>query len=491
MAKRYILAFDQGTTSSRSIVFDCDGRIRGAASQEFRQIYPQPGWVEHDPEEIWQSQLATARAAMAQAAVGPNDIAAIGITNQRETTVLWERIGGAPVHNAIVWQCRRTADMCERLKAEQFDREIRPRTGLVADAYFSATKLQWLLQHVPGAAERAARGELCFGTIDSWLLYRLTGVHATDYSNASRTMLYNIHHLAWDEILLEKFGVPYPVVPEVRDTCDVYGVTRELGGEIPVAALCGDQQSALFGQTAFDVGQSKNTYGTGCFLLMNTGDTAVASTHGLLTTIAWGLDGAITYALEGSVFVGGAVVQWLRDELKFIASAAESEALAASVPDSGGVHVVPAFVGLGAPHWDSSVRGAIVGLTRGTTPAHIVRAALESIAFQSADVLRAMEGDSGRTISMLAVDGGASANNLLMQFQADVLGIPVVRGRTVETTALGAAFLAGLAIGVWKEITELRAAREEDQRFVPQWDAAHRAGAMDGWRDIIKMLKDK
>ena len=488
MGKNYILAFDQGTTSSRSILFDREGAVRAVASKEFRQIYPQPGWVEHDPEEIWQGQLETARAVMAQSAVRPDEIAAIGITNQRETTVLWERTSAAPVHNAIVWQCRRTSDACDRLKSEHFDHEIRARTGLVADAYFSATKLQWLLQHVPGADVLALHGELCFGTIDSWLLYRLTGAHATDYSNASRTMLYNIHDLVWDPVLLEKFGVPREMLPEVRDSSGIYGVTTLFGGEIPVASLCGDQQSALFGQTAFNPGQCKNTYGTGCFLLMNTGSDAVPSNHGLLTTIAWGLDGVVTYALEGSVFVGGAVVQWLRDEMEFIETAAASADVAASVPDNGGVSFVPAFVGLGAPHWNSSVRGTITGITRGTTRAHIVRAALEAIALQSADLLRAMEADCGHPIPLLSVDGGASSNNFLMQYQADVLGIPVRRGKTVETTALGAAFLAGLAVGVWQEISQLRQVWQEDQHFDPQWDASIRAVALGRWREVIKMV---
>lgn len=488
MSKHYILAFDQGTTSSRSIIFDRAGAIRAVASKEFRQIYPQPGWVEHDPEEIWQSQLHTAHAAIAQAGIAPDEIAAIGITNQRETTVLWERSNATPVHNAIVWQCRRSAEACDRLKREQADREIRERTGLVVDAYFSATKLQWLLEHVPGAAPLAARGELAFGTIDSWLLFRLTGVHATDYSNASRTMLYNIHTREWDPVLLQKFGVPVEILPEVRDTSGVFGTTTVFGPEIPVAALCGDQQSALFGQAAFEPGQCKNTYGTGCFLLMNTGENAVPSKNGLLTTIAWGRNGQITYALEGSVFVAGAVVQWLRDEMKLIETAADSERLATSVPDTGGVGFVPAFVGLGAPHWNSAARGTITGITRGTRPEHVVRAALESIALQSAEVMRAMESDCGQTIPILKVDGGASANNFLMQYQADLLGIPVARGKTLETTALGAAFLAGLATGFWQELTQLKEIWKEDQRFDPQWDAGRRAQVLEHWSKIIKML---
>jgi glycerol kinase len=488
VANEYILALDQGTTSSRSIIVDRAGAIRAAASQEFRQIYPQPGWVEHDPEEIWQTQIATAHEAIARAGIQPGDIAAIGITNQRETTVLWEAVTGSPIHNAIVWQCRRTAPACDRLRDERFDHQIRRRTGLVTDAYFSATKVQWLLENVHGAPLLAARGELQFGTIDSWLLYKLTGVHATDYSNASRTMLYNIHERNWDPVLLEKFGVPIEILPEVRDTSAIYGTTSLFGPAIPVAALCGDQQSALFGQAAFKPRQCKNTYGTGCFLLMNTGETAVDSKHGLLTTIAWGLDGRITYALEGSVFAGGAVVQWLRDEMKFIASAAESEQVAASVTDNGGVYFVPAFVGLGAPHWNARVRGTLTGITRGTTPAHIVRAGLEAIAFQSADLIRCMEADIGEPIPSLNVDGGAAANNLLMQHQADILGIPINRGRTVETTALGAAFFAGLAVGLWQDLTELETVWQHDQRFEPQWDATTRAAAMAGWDNVIKMV---
>ncbi len=491
VAKDYILALDQGTTSSRSILFDRQGAIHAAVSREFPQIYPQPGWVEHDPESIWQSQIESARAAMEQAGIDAGQIAAIGITNQRETTVLWERAGGAPVHNAIVWQCRRTAPECDALKREHFDHEIQERTGLVTDAYFSATKLQWLLKHVRGADLLAARGELCFGTVDSWLLYKLTGVHATDASNASRTMLYNIHDGAWDPVLLQKFRIPQELLPEVRDTSAVYGTTTVFGPEIPVAALCGDQQSALFGQTAFQPGQCKNTYGTGCFLLMNTGPSPVASKHGLLTTIAWSLGGKVTYALEGSVFAGGAVIQWLRDELGLLETAAQSEAVARSVPDTAGVHVVPAFVGLGAPYWDSSVRGAITGLTRGTGRAHIVRAALESISFQSADLIHAMEADTSDRITLLSVDGGASANNFLMQHQADLLGIPVRRGKTLETTALGAAFLAGLAVGFWKEFTELSEVWKEDQRFLPQWDESKRAEALGGWHKSLKMLTVK
>ena len=486
MAAQYVLALDQGTTSSRSILFDRDGAIVAVAQQEFAQHYPQPGWVEHDPEEIWRTQLATAKAVLAQTGAAPSDVAAIGITNQRETTVVWDRKTGAPIHNAIVWQCRRTTDLCEQLKAAGLEEEFRTRTGLVLDAYFSGTKLKWLLDHVPGARERAARGELCFGTIDSWLLFNLTSVHATDYSNASRTLLFNIHDRAWDPVLLDHLEVPAPMLPAVHPTSHVYGNTTVLGGEIPVASLVGDQQGALFGQAAFEPNECKNTYGTGCFLLMNTGEQPVASQNGLLTTIAWGIDGRVEYALEGSVFVGGAVIQWLRDELKLIASSAESEAVAAQVPDSGGVYVVPAFVGLGAPYWDMRARGTITGLTRGANRAHLVRAALESIAFQSADVLRTMESDTGKPIPHLRVDGGASANNLLMQHQADLLGIPVLRGQTLETTALGAAFLAGLAVKFWASPAELRNRWKLDRRFEPAWTATRRHEALAGWNEAVR-----
>jgi len=489
MAAQYVLALDQGTTSSKSILFDREGAIVAVAQQEFAQHYPQPGWVEHDPEEIWRTQLATAQAVLAQASASPSDVAAIGITNQRETTVVWDRATGLPVHKAIVWQCRRTADLCEQLKASGLEGEFRARTGLVLDAYFSGTKVKWLLDHVPGARERASQGALCFGTIDSWLLFKLTGVHATDYSNASRTLLFNIHDRAWDPVLLKHLEVPAPMLPAVHPTSHVYGSTTALGGEIPVAALVGDQQGALFGQAAFERNECKNTYGTGCFLLMNTGEKPVASRNGLLTTIAWGLDGRVEYALEGSVFVGGAVIQWLRDELKLIATAAESEAVAAQVPDSGGVYLVPAFVGLGAPHWDMRARGTITGLTRGTKRAHLVRAALESIAFQSSEVLRAMESDTESPIRQLRVDGGASANNLLMQYQADLLGIPILRGRTVETTALGAAFLAGLAVKFWANAAALRALWKLDRRFDPVWEAVRRAGALAGWSGAVRQTK--
>lgn len=487
MEKRYVLALDQGTTSSRAILFNRDSRICASAAEEFRQIYPQPGWVEHDPEDIWQTQVRTAQAVMAQVNASAADIAAIGITNQRETTVLWEKSTGRPLHNAIVWQCRRTAPECERLLADGLAEAFRERTGLVIDAYFSGTKARWLLDAVPGARERAARGELCFGTVDSWLLYKLTGRHATDPSNASRTLLYNIHQGKWDPFCLERLAVPPEILPEVLPTSGVYGVTTAFGGEIPVAAMCGDQQSALFGQTAFDQSDCKNTYGTGCFVLMNTGTNAVESRHGLLTTIAWGVDGRVEYALEGSVFIGGAVVQWLRDEMGLIATAAESEAVAATVPDSGGVRIVPAFVGLGAPYWDMRARGIVTGLTRGANRAHLVRAALESISFQSADVIRAMGADAGAELHSLKVDGGAAANNLLMQHQADVLGIPVRRGAVTETTALGAAYLAGLATGFWKDRDELRAAWRLEREFVPQWSAERRSEEENAWQQSVRI----
>ncbi len=487
MKRKYILALDQGTTSSRSILFDHDGRIVSSAAEPFEQIYPKPGWVEHNPEEIWRTQRSTALKAIAQAGISPEEIAAIGITNQRETTVVWNRATGKPIYNAIVWQCRRTADFCGTLNAEGLAEDFRRRTGLVIDAYFSGTKVKWLLDNVAGARELAERGELCFGTIDSWLLYKLTGQHATDYSNASRTLMYNIHNLKWDDALLEKLGVPKAMLPDVKPTSGVFGITKEFGAEIPVAALVGDQQSALFGQAAFSPRDCKNTYGTGCFVLMNTGEKPVESRHGLVTTIAWSLGDKVEYALEGSVFIGGAVIQWLRDELKIIETAAESESVALEVPDTGGVHVVPAFVGLGAPYWNMHVRGTITGLTRGSSRAHIVRAALESISFQSADVIKSMESDTGGRIPRLRVDGGAAANNLLMQHQADILGIPVVRGQVIETTALGAAFLAGIGVGFWPGKEALTGVWHEDRVFEPALDDARRAAALDGWSKAIKM----
>lgn len=489
MAGKYVLALDQGTTSSRSILFTHDGEIAAAASQEFPQIYPKPGWVEHDPISIWESQLSTAMAVMARLGAAPADIAAIGITNQRETTVVWERATGRPIHNAIVWQCRRTTDTCEQFKADGLAPEFRKRTGLVVDAYFSGTKVKWILDQVPGARERARNGELCFGTIDSWLLYKLTGEHATDYSNASRTLLFNIHDLVWDPFLLEKLDVPAEMLPVVKPTSGVFGTTKILGGDIAVAALVGDQQSALYGQAGFNKDDCKNTYGTGCFLLMNTGKKPVTSTSGLLTTIAWGIGDTVYYALEGSVFVAGAVIQWLRDELKLIQTAAESEEIASQVSDANGVFLVPAFVGLGAPYWDMRARGSITGLTRGANRSHIVRAALESISFQSSDLVKTMEKDTNSYIPRLKVDGGACANNLLMQHQADVLGIPVVRGKTIETTALGAAFLAGLAVGFWAGEAEIGKIWKLDRSFEPAWDAARRKTALGGWAEAVGRTK--
>jgi glycerol kinase len=489
MAKNYILAFDQGTTSSRSILFDASGHIVASAQREFEQIYPRPGWVEHDPMAIWDTQLATAREVLRKSGAGAGEIAAIGITNQRETTVVWDRKTGEPIHNAIVWQCRRTTEMCERLKAEGMDQEVRERTGLLVDAYFSGTKVAWILDQVPGSRERAARGELCFGTIDSWLLYKLTGAHATDHTNACRTMLLNIHDLAWDEVIVDKLDIPDAMLPEIKPTSGVFESTTLFGGEIPVACLVGDQQGALFGQAAFQDRSCKNTYGTGCFLVMNIGEQPVPSKHGLLTTVGWTTADERRYAMEGSIFVTGAVIQWLRDELRLISSAAESERLAAEVPDSGGVCLVPAFVGLGAPHWDMRARGIITGLTRGANRAHIVRAALESISFQSAEVVRTMEQDTGERIPRLKVDGGACANNLLMQHQADLLGVPVVRPKMIETTALGAAYHAGLAVGFWSSRDELADRWEEDRVFEPEWSEDRRAGEMARWADAVRRAR--
>ena len=466
---RYVLALDQGTTSSRAIVFDATGAILASAQQEFRQIFPQPGWVEHDATEIWATQSGVMHEALAKAGVTARDIAAIGITNQRETTVLWERASGRPVANAIVWQDRRTASLCDELRAAGKADAIAAKTGLVIDAYFSGTKLKWLLDHVPDARARAARGELAFGTIDSWLVYQLSGgkVHVTDVSNASRTMLFDIRRGEWDDDLLRMLDIPRSVLPRVVASSEVCAETMLDGVRVPIAGIAGDQQAALFGQACLSPGLAKNTYGTGCFLLMNTGRDAVTSRNQLVTTIAWKRDGQTDYALEGSVFIGGAVVQWLRDGLQIIRSAAEIEALAASVPDNGGVYFVPAFAGLGAPHWDAYARGSIFGLTRGTNAGHIARAALESIALQSADVLDAMQKDAGVTLSELRVDGGATANDLLMQIQADILGVPVVRPRVLETTALGAAYLAGLAVGYWKSADEIVSNWRVDRRFEP------------------------
>jgi len=472
----FILALDQGTTSSRAIVFDHDGAIRAVAQKEFTQIFPQAGWVEHDPQEIWASQIGVAVEALGRAHAAPRDVAAIGITNQRETTIVWDRETGEPIHNAIVWQDRRTADFCERLKADGAGGTIQAKTGLLVDAYFSASKIRWILDHVPGARARAEAGRLAFGTVDTWLVWKLTAHerHVTDASNASRTMLFNIHTLQWDDELLRLFGIPASMLPEVRSSSEVYGrVSSSLGIErVAIAGIAGDQQAALFGQMCLKPGMSKNTYGTGCFLLQNIGTTPTRSEQQLVTTVAWQRDGRTEYALEGSVFIGGAVVQWIRDGLGLVRSAPEIEALASSVADNGGVYLVPAFAGLGAPHWDPYARGTIVGITRGTTSAHIARAALESIAYQVADLLDAMAADSGIALQELRVDGGAATNDMLMQTQADLLGVPVVRPAVTETTALGAAYLAGLAVGYWPSVDAISGQWKVDRRFEPRMPRA-------------------
>ncbi|PYM15254.1 MAG: glycerol kinase [Verrucomicrobia bacterium] len=488
---KYILALDQGTTSSRAIIFDHAGAIQAVSQKEFAQIFPKPGWVEHNANEIWATQAGVAAQALAQAGLAAGDIAAIGITNQRETTVVWDRKTGKPICNAIVWQDRRTAAMCDRLKARGLEKVIRKKTGLVLDAYFSGTKLQWILQHLPGARARAKAGELAFGTVDSWLVWNLTGgkQHVTDVSNASRTLLLNITTGDWDDELLEIFAVPRSVLPEVRSSSEVYGEASHFSPPIPIAGIAGDQQAALFGQVCNRPGMVKNTYGTGCFMLMNTGSKPIASKNNLLTTIAWRVAGRTEYALEGSIFIAGAVVQWLRDGLGIIKSSAEVESLAAQVPDTGGVYVVPAFAGLGAPHWDPYARGVIAGLTRGTTAAHVARAALEGIAYQVMDVLHAMEADAGIRLKELRVDGGACADNLLMQFQCDLLGVPVVRPKVSETTALGAACLAGLAVGFWKDQTEIADQWQMDHRFVPAMKPVTRKKLCAGWTKALARAK--
>ena len=488
---KHILALDQGTTSSRAIVFDHSGSVVSTAQQEFRQIFPKPGWVEHDANEIWATQLQTAQAAIAKAGVTAADIAAIGITNQRETTLLWDRTTGTPVHNAIVWQDRRTAAACDRLKARGLAPVIRRKTGLVVDAYFSGTKLEWLLRNVPGARAKAKAGALAFGTVDSWLVWNLTGgrVHVTDPSNASRTMLFNLRTGDWDEELLRIFGVPRSVLPAVGSSSEVYGETTLFGGAVPIAGIAGDQQAALFGQACTQPGMVKNTYGTGCFMLMNTGTKPIASRNNLLTTVAWRVGNRTEYALEGSIFIAGAVVQWLRDGLGIIKSSPEVESLAAQVSDTHGVYLVPAFAGLGAPHWDQYARGLVAGITRGTTAAHLARAALEGIAFQVADVLRSMEADARIKLKQLRVDGGACANNLLMQFQSDLLGVPVVRPKVTETTALGAAYLAGLAVGYWKDQKQIAAQWQADRRFLPAMKPAQRKQLVAGWNKALERAK--
>ncbi|MEO6035061.1 MAG: glycerol kinase GlpK [Verrucomicrobiota bacterium] len=488
---KYILALDQGTTSSRAIVFNHAGSIKAVAQKEFRQIFPKPGWVEHDANEIWSTQAGVAAKALAQARISAGDVAAIGITNQRETTVVWDRETGKPICNAIVWQDRRTAAACDRLKARGLEKLIRRKTGLVLDAYFSATKLQWILQNVPGARAKAKAGQLAFGTVDSWLVWNLTKgkVHVTDVSNASRTMLLNIQTGAWDEELLKLFGVPRSILPEVRSSSEVYGEAQIFSQPIPIAGIAGDQQAALFGQVCHKPGMVKNTYGTGCFMLMNTGTTLIASENNLLTTIAWRIGNRTEYALEGSIFIAGAVVQWLRDGLGIIKTSREIEALASRVPDTGGVYLVSAFAGLGAPHWDQYARGIIVGLTRGTNAAHIARAALEGIAFQVMDVLKAMEGDAGIRLNELRVDGGACSNNLLMQVQSDLLGVPVVRPKVFEATALGAAYLAGLAVGFWKNRAEISEQWQVDRRFTTSMTPAKRKKICAGWTKALARAK--
>lgn len=484
---KYILALDQGTTSSRAILFDEDQNIVGISQKEFPQIYPREGWVEHDPMEIYSSQYAVMMEVIAKNAIDVRDIAAIGITNQRETTILWDRVTGRPIYNAIVWQCRRTAEIVDRLKDRGLSDHIRQTTGLVPDAYFSATKIRWILDHVPGAQERARRGEILFGTVDSWLIWKLTdgAVHVTDYTNASRTMLYDIRKLDWDDTLLQALEIPRAMLPEVRSSSEVYGYAILQGTKIPIAGAAGDQQAALFGQCCFAPGEAKNTYGTGCFLLMNTGRTPCKSKNGLLTTIAVGRNGIVQYALEGSVFVGGAVIQWLRDEMRLITESSDAEYYAEKVQDTGGVYFVPAFTGLGAPYWDMYARGCIIGITRGTKQCHIIRAAQESIAYQSLDLVRAMEKDTGAPLAELNVDGGASRDHFLMQFQADILGGRIRRPMIRETTALGAAYLAGLAVGVWKGTDEIKALWKCDWTFEPKMEPEKRETLLHGWHKAV------
>ncbi|MCK8817456.1 glycerol kinase GlpK [Natroniella sulfidigena] len=490
----YILAIDQGTTSSRAIIFDHDGEIVNVAQKEFKQIYPQPGWVEHDANEIWGTTIGVVADVLGEEDIRAEQIAGIGITNQRETTVVWDVETGKPIHNAIVWQDRRTANICDQLKEEGLEEQIRAKTGLVVDAYFSGTKIKWILDNVEGAREKAKAGKLRFGTIDSWLIWRLTGgeVHVTDYTNASRTLIYNIHQLEWDDELLDILEIPKSMLPEVKSSSEIYGKTSDsqfFGEEIPIAGIAGDQQAATFGQGCFEKGMAKNTYGTGCFLLLNTGTEAVTSENGLLTTIAWGLNGEINYALEGSVFIAGAAVQWLRDELNLINESADSEYFATKVDGTDGVYVVPAFTGLGAPYWDMYARGAIVGLTRGTNRNHMIRATLESLAYQTKDVLEAMKADSGLELKDLKVDGGACANDFLMQFQADILDSTVERPEITETTALGAAYLAGLAVGYWEDKDEILAKRKVDCQFEPKMDAEEQEKLYAGWKKAVERAK--
>ena len=486
MEKKYIIALDQGTTSSRAVIFDRDQKVVRIAQREYTQYYPKEGWVEHDPMEIYATQYGVLVDAMLLAGISAEEVAAIGITNQRETTIVWEKATGRPVYNAIVWQCRRTAPLCEQLEAEGLGDSIRASTGLLIDAYFSATKLAWILDQIPDGRARAERGELLFGTVDSWLMWKLSGgeIHATDYTNASRTMMFNIHTLQWDEKILARLGIPRRMLPEVKPSASIFGYAHVDGVEIPIAGVAGDQQAALFGQCCWEEGQVKNTYGTGCFLLYNTGTRPVESKNGLVTTIAASADGSLRYALEGSVFTGGAVVQWLRDEMRFIGESADSEYYARKVPDTGGVYMVPAFTGLGAPQWDMYARGLLIGITRGTRREHIIRAALESIAYQSADLLEAVSADAGRAIDELSVDGGASANGFLMQFQSDILGIPVCRPEVYESTAQGAVYLAGLTSGFWTP-DELLAARKIAVRYTPQMDGEKREKCCRGWKRAV------
>ena len=486
--KQYVIALDQGTTSSRCILFDREQNIVGVAQREFTQIYPKPGWVEQDPMEIWSSQSSVLTEVLAQTGIAPTEVAAIGITNQRETTIVWDKATGRPIYNAIVWQCRRTASLCEELKADgAFSDYIKEHTGLLIDAYFSATKLKWILDHVEGARERARAGELLFGTVDSWLVWKLTGgkAHVTDYTNASRTMLFDIQNLCWDEEICRRLDIPMEMLPQVCSSSQVYGFANLQGVEVPIAGIAGDQQAALFGQGCFHPGEAKNTYGTGCFMLMNTGEQLCRSENGLLTTIAIGLNGRVQYALEGSVFVGGAVIQWVRDELRFISESRDAEYYASKVPDTGGVYLVPAFTGLGAPYWDMYARGALVGLTRGTNRDHIIRAAQESIAYQSWDLVDAMEKDTGIPLSALNADGGASRDKFLMQFQADILNKPVRRPVIRETTALGAALLAGLATGVWSSQEEVKSRMKTDSLYEPAMDEAKRQKLLRGWHKAV------
>ena len=489
---KYILALDQGTTSSRVILFDREQNILGVSQREFTQIYPREGWVEHDAMEIWSSQYSVMMEVIAQSGIDPRDIAGIGITNQRETTILWDKATGRPICNAIVWQCRRTADIVDQLLADGYGEHIQKTTGLVPDAYFSGTKIKWILDHVEGAREKARRGEILFGTVDSWLVWKLTGgaVHVTDYTNASRTMLYDIHKLDWDDTLLQALDIPRFMLPEVRSSSEIYGYTEIQGVRVPIAGMAGDQQAALFGQTCFEAGDAKNTYGTGCFLLMNTGETPFESKNGLITTIAIGLEGKVQYALEGSVFVGGAVIQWLRDEMRFFTESRDAEYYAQKVEGNGGVYLVPAFTGLGAPYWDMYARGAILGITRGTKREHIIRAAQESIAYQVADLVHAMEADTGLPLSALKADGGASRDRFLMQFQADIIDREVRRPAIRETTALGAAYLAGLATGVWKDRAEIRNLWKCETAFRPAMEQEQREALLAGWHRAVGRSRD-